>query len=239
MVEILFDSEVTVRDAALWLPYGAYFRPVIGSDDLSEMAIGPDSLQIIPVGFPYCTTGVNMGKIVSGPRINKSVEREDIEAGGAGSRVSTNFKNYKRTVEFTLISAGRKEIIDLLDDPGPRSSVDSRGGGDMNEIQLYPLVLLFHDEYHPGRFMALYHWAVSFDPVNEEYSPTAPQELQVTAHCYLGEDPAKPGCYREGGTAIWRRVYMTVSGAYMNPETGETPSGVPDYYPALDMADML
>lgn len=242
MVDNRSAPELIHEYTARWQAYGAFLNPTI-TGSMPTLITTADPLAVIPTGYPYPSGGTNLGIINGKVKVNKGAELEDIPAAGLGTVSQERFyKGYKRTVEFQLLSSGRKEVVDIFDDPGFSSDGDSSGGG-LSDAPEYVLINMFKDAHHEDVYLCYIHWSVTPLPANEELSGDEPSIINAVFRCYAGADPNDTeGCPRSPGTQIWRRLYINSSGNIVDPENPETPvtfDPITDPYPALIAMNML
>lgn len=227
------------RDCSLWLPYAAILNFTLSNDN-PIFTNAADPLGVIPVGWPYPTGGWNLGVINGSIKVKKGSDLQDLPPSGTNKVADERFfQSYKRVVEFDLLSSGRKIIVDIFDDPGPRTSNASSGGGE-TAASGYPLAIMLYDAFHPEMFLCYIHWDVTPLPADEELGGQTPSIIKAVFRCYAGKDPNDPACLRQPGTQVWRRLYIDISGNTINAEDPESVSSIDPNasnkaYPAINM----
>jgi hypothetical protein len=241
MVNTLSSPEQIHRDTSRWQPYAIILRPTI-TNSMPTFITTEDSLGIIPAGFPYPSGGVNLGIINGKVRIKKGANLEDEVPTDFGLVSDTRFyTSYKRTIELQLLSSGRKEVVDIFDDPGFSSDGESSGGGLANAPS-YVLAMMYWDVHHEDVFLCYIHWAVTPLPADEELGGNEPSIINAVFRCYAGYNPDDPACLRPAGTQIWRKLYINSSGSMIDPDNPSSPIAfdpITDPWPALTMINMM
>lgn len=231
------NSEIIHNSLARWLPYAAILNPTITNGNLT-FTTAEDPLGFIPSGLPYPIGGKNLGIINRSVRIKKGADLQDLPASGTGSVADKRFyRAYKRVVEFELLSSGRKDIVDIFDDPGFRSDNSSDGGGE-SEAPGHVLVNMYADLHHEDVFLAYIHWDVTALPADEELGGENPSTIKAVFNCYAGVNPNNSACLRPPGSQIWRRLYINSAGSSINPDNPDIPmdnNANNDAYPAINM----
>lgn len=231
------SPEVIHDSLARWLPYAVILNPTLTNGSLT-FTNADDPLEYIPEGFPYPIGGKNLGIINGSVKIKKGADLQDLEPSGTNKVADKRFyKSYKRSVEFELLSSGRKDVVDIFDDPGPRSTNSSRGGGE-SEAPSYVLTIMYMDTYHEDVFLAYTHWDTTPLPADEELGGENPSTIKAVFRCYAGTNPNNPGCLRPPGSQIWERLYIDISGNSIDPDNPDEPidqNSNNDDYPAISM----
>jgi hypothetical protein len=233
--EVIFDH------LARWQPYAAILNPTLSGSTLTFITT-EDSLGIIPAGFPYPSGGTNLGIINGKVKIKKGANLEDEQPTDLGLVSDTRYySSYKRTIEFQLLSSGRKNITEIFDDPGFSSDGESSGGG-LSDAPSYVLAMMYWDVHHEDVFLCYIHWSVTPLPADEELGGNEPSIINAVFRCYAGLDPNDPTCPRSPGTQIWRKLYLNSSGTMIDPDNPDVVLNfdpITDPWPALTMINMM
>lgn len=207
---------------ARWQAYAAILNPTLINGNLTFITT-VDPLAVIPATFPYPSGGTNLGIINSRVKIKKGADLEDEPPSGLGTVADRRFyKSYKRTVEFQLLSSGRKVVTDIFDDPGFSSDNESTGGG-LPDAPEYWLALMFKDAHHDDVYLCYLHKNVTPLPADEEMGGDEPSVINAVFRCYSALSTTDPTCPASPGTQIWRKIYLNGSGSPINPDSPDTP----------------
>lgn len=228
--------ELIHQSTARWQPYAVFLNSPTPSDTPTFITT-EDPLGIIPIGYPYPSGGLNLGIINGSVKVKKGANLEDEVPTDLQTTSDERFYSaYKRTVEFQLLSSGRKAVVEIFDDPGFSSDMDSTGGG-LSTAPSHVLINMFKDAHHEDVYLCYIHWSVTPLPADEDFGGETPSVINAVFRCYAGYDPDDPTCPRSPGTQIWRKIYINSAGTMVDPDdptaTATPNANMASYFPFM------